>query len=231
MPDKVLEPDNDEQPLNRCSPQPTDWDTIDWTYENEAHTQFVVQRREKNTSHSGAVSQYVYKVTEHIMSWCSVLLIGCLTGVIAGAVDFSSALLSGWRVGYCSDIWWLSRDTCCPMPEETCDKWVTWQQAFQESIPMVDFLSFFTTSVFYGLLCAWLVTTFAPYAAGSGIPEIKTILSGIRINRYLGGWTLLIKCTGLALSVGAGLSLGKEGPFVHVATCVGNLVTNFIPKY
>ena len=62
------------------------------------------------------------------------------------------------------------------------------------------------------------------YAAGSGIPEIKTILSGqlvvvneglrslsgFVIHGYLGGWTLLTKSVGLALSVASGLSLGKS---------------------
>ena len=36
---------------------------------------------------------------------------------------------------------------------------------------------------------------------------------------------------GLALSVASGLSLGKEGPFVHIASCVGNLVTRHFSKY
>jgi hypothetical protein len=47
-------------------------------------------------------------------------------------------------------------------------------------------------------------------AGGSGIPEIKTILSGFVIHGYLGGWTLLTKTVGLTLSVASGLSLGKE---------------------
>ncbi|KAH8828036.1 voltage-gated chloride channel [Flagelloscypha sp. PMI_526] len=73
------------------------------------------------------------------------------------------------------------------------------------------------------------------YAAGSGIPEIKTILSGFVIHGYLGGRTLFTKSVGLALSVASGLSLGKEGnrlgPFVHIASCVGNIVSRFSPKY
>ncbi|KAJ7647251.1 chloride channel [Roridomyces roridus] len=69
------------------------------------------------------------------------------------------------------------------------------------------------------------------YAAGSGIPEIKTILSGFVIHGYLGGRTLFTKSTGLALSVASGLSLGKEGPFVHIASCVGNIVSRFSSKY
>ncbi|KAF8134644.1 chloride channel [Boletus edulis] len=69
------------------------------------------------------------------------------------------------------------------------------------------------------------------YAAGSGIPEIKTILSGFVIHGYLGGRTLFTKSFGLALSVGSGLSLGKEGPFVHIASCIGNIVSRFHRKY
>ena len=60
-------------------------------------------------------------------------------------------------------------------------------------------------------------------AAGSGIPEIKTILSGFVIHGYLGARVLITKAIGLALSVASGLSLGKEGPFVHIASCIGNI--------
>ncbi|TFK54445.1 hypothetical protein OE88DRAFT_1655111 [Heliocybe sulcata] len=69
------------------------------------------------------------------------------------------------------------------------------------------------------------------YAAGSGIPEIKTILSGFVIHGYLGGRTLFTKSVGLALSVASGLSLGKEGPFVHIASCIGNIVSRYFVKY
>lgn len=48
-------------------------------------------------------------------------------------------------------------------------------------------------------------------AAGSGIPEVKTILSGFVIRKFLGLQTLLVKAVGLTLSVASGMSLGKEG--------------------
>ena len=65
---------------------------------------------------------------------------------------------------------------------------------------------------------------FAPYACGSGIPEIKTILSGFIIRGYLGKWTFLIKSVSIMLAVASGLSLGKEGPMVHIACCIGNII-------
>ena len=41
----------------------------------------------------------------------------------------------------------------------------------------------------------------------------------------------LIIYTGLMLAVASGLSLGKEGPLVHVACCLGNILSYFFPKY
>ncbi|SCZ90228.1 BZ3500_MvSof-1268-A1-R1_Chr1-3g01854 [Microbotryum saponariae] len=69
------------------------------------------------------------------------------------------------------------------------------------------------------------------FAAGSGIPEIKTILSGMVIRGYLGTWTLVTKAVGLSFSVASGLSLGKEGPLVHISSAVGNIASRFFPKY
>ncbi len=51
------------------------------------------------------------------------------------------------------------------------------------------------------------------------------------IRGYLGKWTLVIKSIGMILGSSAGLTLGKEGPFVHVASCCGNIFSYFFPKY
>ncbi|OAV97007.1 hypothetical protein PTTG_26215 [Puccinia triticina 1-1 BBBD Race 1] len=69
------------------------------------------------------------------------------------------------------------------------------------------------------------------FAAGSGIPEVKCILSGFVIRGYLGLSTMLTKAVGLSLSVGSGLTLGKEGPLVHIACCIGNIFTRLFPKF
>jgi chloride channel 3/4/5 len=54
-------------------------------------------------------------------------------------------------------------------------------------------------------------------AAGSGVAEVKVILSGFVLHGYLGLRTLIIKTIALILSVASGLSLGKEGPYVRPA--------------
>ncbi|RMD41319.1 hypothetical protein DV735_g3810, partial [Chaetothyriales sp. CBS 134920] len=68
-------------------------------------------------------------------------------------------------------------------------------------------------------------------AAGSGIPEIKTILSGFVIPHFLDLKVLVVKAVGSIFAVSTGMCLGKEGPFVHISACVSNLVVSFVPKY
>lgn len=66
-------------------------------------------------------------------------------------------------------------------------------------------------------------------AAGSGVPEVKTILSGFVIRRFLGTYTLFAKTIALICAIASGMALGKEGPYVHLATCVGNILSRLIP--
>lgn len=68
-------------------------------------------------------------------------------------------------------------------------------------------------------------------AAGSGIPEIKTILSGFIIPHFLDLRVLIVKAVGSAFAVATGMCLGKEGPFVHISACVAYLVAKRFPKY
>lgn len=76
-----------------------------------------------------------------------------------------------------------------------------------------------------------MVKHYAPYAAGSGISEIKCIIGGFVMKGFLGFWTLVIKSITLPLAIASGLSVGKEGPSVHYAVCMGNVISRFFGKY
>ena len=68
-------------------------------------------------------------------------------------------------------------------------------------------------------------------AAGSGIPEIKTILSGFALPHFLDLKVLVVKAVGSVFAVSTGMCLGKEGPFVHISTCFAYVVGTQFPKY
>jgi H+/Cl- antiporter ClcA len=59
---------------------------------------------------------------------------------------------------------------------------------------------------------------------GSGVPEVKAILSGVRLPGFLSFKTLFRKAAGVVAAVGGGLSVGKEGPFVHISAVVSHQI-------
>ena len=69
-----------------------------------------------------------------------------------------------------------------------------------------------------GCLVGWMTQRFAPEAAGSGIPHLKGVLLHVRKL----SWTRLIpvKFLGGVMGIGAGLSLGREGPTVQMGAAV-----------
>lgn len=83
--------------------------------------------------------------------------------------------------------------------------------------------------VLFAVTASAFVNVFAPHAFHTGIPEIKVILGGYDLKGFLSPMTLVIKSLGLPLAVASGLSLGKEGPLVHVACCIGDLALRPFP--
>eukprot|EP00727_Mastigamoeba_balamuthi_P008348 m51a1_g4135 hypothetical protein (797) ;mRNA; r:199657-203052 len=64
----------------------------------------------------------------------------------------------------------------------------------------------------------------SPSASGSGIPEVKTILSGIDMPQCLSMRTLVAKTIGLSFVIGAGIFAGKQGPMVHIGAMIATQV-------
>ncbi|KAF0036753.1 hypothetical protein F2P81_012065 [Scophthalmus maximus] len=64
---------------------------------------------------------------------------------------------------------------------------------------------------------------------GSGIPEVRTMLSGIEMPHYLSLTNMFAKFLGLICTLAAGSTvfLGKVGPFVHLSTMVGSYLSKF----
>lgn len=111
-------------------------------------------------------------------------------------------------------------------PADVCPDWIPWS-----TWTLPSFLIYIIFAIALSAACAYLVRVFAPYAAGSGISEIKCILAGFIINGFLGTGTFAIKSLGLPLAISSGLSVGKEGPAVHIACCIGNIVGTWFRSF
>ena len=87
------------------------------------------------------------------------------------------------------------------------------------------FLVYLSSHGFIVVIAACL-TMWAPLAAMSGLPKLKSFLNGTYVKGgMLSPQTLVAKVLGITLVVASGLPLGKEGPMVHIGAMVAAIVT------
>ncbi|KAG6757494.1 hypothetical protein POTOM_037806 [Populus tomentosa] len=133
-----------------------------------------------------------------VVKWFLALLIGIGTGLAAVFINISVENFAGWKFSLTFSI-------------------------IQRSY-FAGFVIYVLINLVLVFSSVYIVTHFAPAAAGSGIPEIKGYLNGLDIPGILLFRTLIGKIFGSIGSVGGGLALGKEGPLVHTGACIASLL-------
>lgn len=89
----------------------------------------------------------------------------------------------------------------------------------------IGFWTWFTTPLLF-IISVQMVRTVAPCAAGTGIPQAifaaRHLTEGVKEDLWplISPLTLIIKITALLIAVLGCASTGREGPTVHVATCI-----------
>ncbi|KAI4230984.1 MAG: hypothetical protein LQ349_005904 [Xanthoria aureola] len=214
-----------------------DLTAIDWIFE------YTKERQRLRFLYSQATGLFGYaqQLLDASQIWIVLVLTGLAAGILAAGIDIVSDWLGDLKTGYCKPgagggHFYLNKGFCCWGHEEwsQCQGWTTWSAALRvrssAGIYIVEYIFFVLCSVLFAICASLLVRNYAPYAKHSGIPEIKTVLGGFVIRRFMGLWTLVVKSLGLCLAVASGLWLGKEGPLVHVACCCANLFMKLSPS-
>ncbi|KAF7553971.1 hypothetical protein G7046_g6940 [Stylonectria norvegica] len=207
-----------------------DFTTIDWV-QDAAREQ--ARRKARRKRAAGLYDQgqagwryQLWNAYDAAQGWIVVTIIGAMIGLNAALLNIITEWLADAKIGYCETAFYLNEDFCCWGEENGCPKWHRWT-GFEPA----NYLIYFVFGTFFAFVAATLVKSFAPYAAGSGISEIKCIIAGFVMKGFLGSWTLLIKSICLPLAIASGLSVGKEGPSVHYAVCTGNVISRLFNKY
>ncbi|GFZ22058.1 chloride channel D [Actinidia rufa] len=133
-----------------------------------------------------------------VVKWFFALLIGIGTGLAAIFINISVENFAGWKYSLTFSI-------------------------IQKSY-IAGFVVYMLINLVLVYSSTYIITQFAPAAAGSGIPEIKGYLNGVDTHGILLFRTLIGKIFGSIGSVGGGLALGKEGPLVHIGACIASLL-------
>lgn len=162
------------------------------------------------------------KMLHEVPTWIMPGIVGALTACSGYLIEKMVDWLGDMRLGICEGgtfSWWFTTKLSCGKNDT---HWETWEW------PYIHYIWF---STLIATVAATMTWAFAPMARGSGIPEIKTVLGGFVMREVLDFNTLVVKIFGLALSVAAGLSCGKEGPLVHIACCWSNFVCKLTPRF
>ncbi|XP_048882515.1 chloride channel protein 1 isoform X1 [Brienomyrus brachyistius] len=145
-----------------------------------------------------------YLITKLGEDWIFLVLLGFTMALVSWSMDYASARsLQVYK--------WMYRE----LRENVLLQFLAWV-----TYPMV-------LIIFSSLFCHLV----APQSVGSGIPEIKTILRGVILKEYLTLKAFVAKVIGLTASLGSGMPLGKEGPFVHIASICAAVLSRFMSLF
>ncbi|KAF1511638.1 Chloride channel protein 1, partial [Eudyptula albosignata] len=133
--------------------------------------------------------------------WIFLILLGLVMALVSWGMDYASAKsLQAYK--------WMYRELHPNVPMQYL-AWVTY--------PLVLIL-------FAAIFCHLV----SPQAVGSGIPELKTIMRGVVLKEYLTLKAFVAKVVGLTAGLGSGMPVGKEGPFVHIASICAAVLSKFM---
>ncbi|KAK1668701.1 hypothetical protein QYE76_056860 [Lolium multiflorum] len=143
----------------------------------------------------GKIQVFHYQV----MKWVLALLVGSVVGLVGFFNNIAVENIAGYKLLLTSNLMMQNRN-------------------------LEAFLLFMACNVVLAASAAAICAYFAPAAAGSGIPEVKSYLNGVDAHSILAPSTLLVKIIGSIFGVSAGFVLGKEGPMVHTGACIASLL-------
>uniref|UniRef100_A0A663M4E1 Chloride voltage-gated channel 1 n=1 Tax=Athene cunicularia TaxID=194338 RepID=A0A663M4E1_ATHCN len=133
--------------------------------------------------------------------WIFLILLGLVMALVSWGMDYASAKsLQAYK--------WMYR-------------------VLHPNVPM-QYLAWVTYPLVLILFAAIFCHLVSPQAVGSGIPELKTIMRGVVLKEYLTLKAFLAKVVGLTAGLGSGMPVGKEGPFVHIASICAAVLSKFM---
>uniref|UniRef100_A0A8C5IZX0 Chloride voltage-gated channel 2 n=1 Tax=Junco hyemalis TaxID=40217 RepID=A0A8C5IZX0_JUNHY len=136
--------------------------------------------------------------------WVFLILLGLVMALVSWAMDFAIA---------------------------TCLQAQKWMYGGLDTNVLLQYMAWVTYPTVLITFSAGFTQILAPQAVGSGIPEMKTILRGVVLKEYLTFKTFVAKVIGLTCALGSGMPLGKEGPFVHIASMCATLLSRFLSLF
>eukprot|EP01060_Flectonema_neradi_P006457 TRINITY_DN14367_c0_g1_i1.p1 TRINITY_DN14367_c0_g1~~TRINITY_DN14367_c0_g1_i1.p1 ORF type:complete len:1042 (+),score=113.04 TRINITY_DN14367_c0_g1_i1:26-3151(+) len=177
------------------------------------HSNVVIDKKFQSLNYSGhddhvvsrthvAATAMKDKTAIKMTQWALYILIGILTGITAFGVKRGEEFFGHWK-------------------HLQVDKKVA-SGDFD-----VAFAYMWGCSMAFTTVAVW-ITFLEPAAAGSGVPDVKSVLNGVKIPGMLCLRAFIAKVVGVIFGVASGLAMGPEGPMIHAgAILAGGISQGF----
>lgn len=93
-----------------------DFHTIDWQRDiarDRMRHRHIIKKKQDS------VCDLIKGAHDAWSGWVCVLLVGLVTGVVAGVIDIGASWMSDLKFGICPEAFWLNREQCCWSSNET----------------------------------------------------------------------------------------------------------------
>jgi len=155
---------------------------------------------------------------KQVMTWVLTLLTGMICGLIAILILYCVEKIVSFR----SESVNRQMQYVSGTSDETATEF-NFGDKFFGSFGMAGvFVQLTLFNMILALLSSAMCIYYAPKAIGSGIPEVKAYLNGVRVPNFADMNTFLTKIVGTILSVSSGLVVGPEGKFMVVVVVLSD---------
>ncbi|NES96317.1 MAG: universal stress protein [Desertifilum sp. SIO1I2] len=100
-----------------------------------------------------------------------------------------------------------------------------WRIQLAQQLPPL--LALPLVGIVFGFIAGFLVERFAPETTGGGIPQVKSALAGVPVA--LNWRVALVKLGSCILSLSSGMTLGRQGPTVHIGAALASELSRIVP--
>ncbi|XP_044924355.1 H(+)/Cl(-) exchange transporter 5 isoform X3 [Mustela putorius furo] len=109
-----------------------DFNTIDWVREKSRDRD---RHREITNKSKESTWALIHSVSDAFSGWLLMLLIGLLSGSLAGLIDISAHWMTDLKEGICTEGFWFNHEHCCWNSDhvtfedrDKCPEWNSWSQ-------------------------------------------------------------------------------------------------------
>lgn len=157
------------------------------------------------------VKGFSHVIWLNVIRWILYLLVGITVAVVTSFVDISTTKITYLRFNLVNN-------------------YLGGRSGENSDYNYLGYIFWYAGVIALVLVGSLVVIFIEPSAAGSGLPSVISHLNGVRIPQCTKLKVLFTKVISVIATNSAGIVGGKEGPFIHLGSIVGDKITSAVSR-